>query len=178
MERWEIEAAISTARAWTLETFAAMTPEEFARPATHSGADPSRMWSARDHLLHLAGPEAGVTEAIRRQLAGEEFPYLPFMGPNGPTPRDEFFAGVNAANDAWLDEHAGCTFDEIVALGERQRAITLDLLAEATNEQLQQPLRNLPWVAFVPTLGELFTLNARHAHGHHQQVLDGWATLN
>jgi hypothetical protein len=177
VQRWEIESAINTARSWALETFAAMTPEELSRPATHSGADHARMWSARDHFLHLAGPEGAVIEAIRRQLDGDEFPYPQFIGPDGPTPREEFLAGLNATNDAWLDEHAGYSFDEIVALGERQRAVTLELLAEATDEQLSEPLRNMPWSAFVGTLGELFALNARHAHGHHQQVLDGWAAL-
>ena len=175
MQRWEIEAGISTARAWALETFAAMTPEELSRPATHSGLDHSRMWSARDHFLHLAGPEGAVIEAIRRQLAGEEFPYPPFIGPNGPAPREEFLAGLNATNDTWLDEHAHYLFDDIVALGEHQRSITLQLLAETTDEQLRQPLRNMPWSAFVGNIGELFALNARHAHGHHQQVLEGWA---
>jgi len=177
LQRWEIEAAINTARTWALETFAAMSPEELSRPATHSGADHSRMWSARDHFLHLAGPEDAVIEAIRSQLAGEEFPYPMFIGPGGPVPREEFLAALNAWNDAWLDQHAGASFDEIVAIGERQRAVTLQLLSETTEEQLAQPLRNMPWTAFVGTLGELFALNARHAHGHHQQVIEGWAAL-
>lgn len=175
MQRWEIEIAINTARSWALETFTAMSPEELSRPATHSGADHSRMWSARDHFLHLAGPEGAVIEAIRRQLAGDEFPYPQFIGPDGPVPQEEFIAGLNAWNDAWLDEHAGYTIGEIVALGQRRRAATLQLLSETTDEQLAQPLRNMPWSGMVGTIGELFALNARHARGHYQQVLDGWA---
>lgn len=178
MQRWEIEAAINTARAWTLETFAAMSPEEFTRPATHSGNNPSRMWSARDHLLHLVGPEGAVMEAIRRQIAGDAFPYPLLVEANGSQrPPDAFMADINAINDAWLDEHRDSTFDEIVSLGQRQRAETLELLAGLSDEELQQPLRNMPWSSMVSTIGELFTLNAHHARGHHQQVLNGWAAL-
>jgi hypothetical protein len=176
MQRWEIEAALNNARTWTLETFAAMSAEEFARPATLSGADPSLTWSARDHMLHLIGPEAQVIEAIRRQAAGDAHPYPPLFGPDGERlPREQFLGWLNETNDAWIAQHAGYGFDEIVALGEQQRALTLHLLSELSDAQLAEPLREMPWSAFVNTIGELFTLNVRHAHGHHQQVVDGWA---
>ncbi|MGH2633559.1 MAG: hypothetical protein ACRDG3_09125, partial [Tepidiformaceae bacterium] len=75
MERWEIEARLNRSRATLLETYAAMSVAERGRPATHSALNAEVEWTAGDHFLHIMDPEQQIVEAIRRQVAGEEFPY-------------------------------------------------------------------------------------------------------
>ena len=60
--------------------------------------------------------------------------------------------------------------------GQRHQRGTLELLSELTPEQLAQPLRNMPWTPMAPTVADLFLLLARHERGHHQLVVEGWAS--
>jgi hypothetical protein len=74
MDRSEIEAKLNQDRAWLLETYAAMSLEELVRGVTVSEHDPSSMWSAKDHLAHLAGIEKNFNRMIRRHIAGDTNP--------------------------------------------------------------------------------------------------------
>lgn len=166
---------MNRSRTWLLEQFGGMSADDLGRPATRSEADPDRWWSGLDHLLHLMSPEQQAVEAITRQCAGDEYPYPLLKQPNGDglRPRDEFLPLVHQLNDRWLEEHRGLSLDGVVALGERIRSSTLQVLSELSPEQLAEPLRNMPWAPIAPTIGDLFLLLARHEQGHHQQVADG-----
>jgi len=174
MERWEIEARLNRSRASLLETYAAMSTAELSRPATHSALNADVEWRLGDHFLHIIDPEQQVADAIRRQMAGDEFPYPPLFGSDGArlTP-DAFLPIIHATNDAWLADHQRLTFDEIVALGAGVRARTLLLLSELTVEQLAEPLRNMPWSVFAASIAELFMLIAQHGESHYSQAVIG-----
>jgi hypothetical protein len=66
--------------------------------------------------------------------------------------------------DEWQREHAGKSFDEVVALGQASRAVTLTLLAELTDEQLAEPLPGAPWAD--GTIGGVLGANAGHGRMH------------
>jgi len=174
VERWEIEARLNRSRASLLETYAAMSTAERGRPATHSALNAEVEWTAGDHFLHIIDPEQQVVEAIRRQVAGDEFPYPALFGSDGArlTP-DVFLPIIHAKNDAWLADHRRLTFDEIVALGAGVRARTLLVLSELTVEQLAEPLRNMPWSVFAASIAELFMLIAQHGESHYAQAAKG-----
>jgi len=60
MTRAEVEIKLNQDRAWVLETWGAMPAEELTRGRTVSRHDPESLWSAQDHLTHLAGIEAAL----------------------------------------------------------------------------------------------------------------------
>jgi len=68
MNRTEIEIKLNRDRAWLLETYAAMSPDDLVRGVTPSEHDPSSRWSAKDHLAHLSGIEKNFNAMIRRHL--------------------------------------------------------------------------------------------------------------
>ncbi|HXU24072.1 MAG TPA: DinB family protein [Tepidiformaceae bacterium] len=174
MERWEIEARLNRSRASLLETYAAMSAAERSRPATNSALNAEVEWTAGDHFLHIIDPEQQIVEAIRRQVAGEEFPYpVLFDAEGNRLSSDVFLPIIHARNDTWLADHHDLTFDQIVALGAEVRARVLKLLSELTVEQLAEPLRNMPWSVFAANIGELFMLVAQHGESHYSQAIKG-----
>ena len=74
MDRIEIEAKLNRDRAWLLETYAALPPDELVRGVTPSEHDPSSMWSPKDHLAHLAGIERNFVRMVRRHLPATPTP--------------------------------------------------------------------------------------------------------
>src|SRR6185312_13742595 len=129
VERWEIEARLNRSRASLLETYAAMSAAERSRPATNSALNAEVEWTAGDHFLHIIDPEQQIVEAIRRQVAGEEFPYpVLFDAEGNRLSSDVFLPIIHARNDTWLADHHDLTFDQIVALGAEVRARVLKLL--------------------------------------------------
>lgn len=176
MQRWEIEAKLNRSRADLLEAYASMSEAERHRPSTQSEADPTKQWSALDHFLHIISPEQQAMDAIRRQMAGEEFPYPPLMDEAGERlPPEVFLPKVHRLNDSWLEQNRALSFDEVVTLGQTIRAGTIQLLAELSERQLAEPLRNMPWSVFCGDISELFALIARHSDSHYQQAIAGWA---
>jgi hypothetical protein len=76
---------------------------------------------------------------------------------------------VHALNEVWVNEQRGKSLSEIVALGQKVRAETLVLLANWTDEQLQERVPDAPWAD--GTVGGILAVNGDHARQHH-----GWVT--
>jgi hypothetical protein len=76
---------------------------------------------------------------------------------------------VHALNEAWVKKHRDKSFSEVVALGQKIRGETLALLAELTDEQLEERLPDAPWAD--GTIGGVIAVNGDHARQHH-----GWVT--
>lgn len=175
MERWEIEATLGRDRAWLLETYAAMSEDDLARPATESEHDPSSTWSALDHLAHLVLIENNFNAMIRRHVAGDANPVGLRQTDDGRTrSREEIMAGVHAMTESWMQKHHGKPLSAVMALGQHARAETLQLLSELTDEQLAEPLPGAPWAD--GTIGGVLAANAGHGRQHFAWVKQGWAS--
>jgi hypothetical protein len=174
MDRTDIEIKLNRDRAWLLETVSALAPGDVTRPATRSAHDPSSMWSAQDHLAHLAGIEQSFVQMIRRFLGGESNPVAVVNNADGTRrPMDEIMRAVNEMNERWVVAQRGLPLAEIIALGQRARAETLALLGELSDEQLAQPLPGAPWSD--GTIGGVLSVNAEHGRMHWKAVKEGVA---
>lgn len=173
MDRLAIEVKLSQGRAWLLEQYATIAPEDLTRGVTLSEHDPSTSWSAKDHLAHLAGIEKNFNRMIRRHLSGDANPVGLITDPDGaPRSREQIMAVVHQMTEAWVREHRDKTLSEVVALGQQVRAETLALLAELTDAQLEQKLPGAPWAD--GTIGAVLAVNADHARMHHRWVTEGF----
>jgi uncharacterized damage-inducible protein DinB len=172
MERWKIEATLNKDRAWLLETITTMPPDEVARGATPSAHDPASMWSAKDHLSHLAGIERAFNGMIRRHLTGDANPVSLVQNPDGTRrPMEQIMAEVNRSNEDWVAQHRDKSLSAVIAVGQDARAQTLALLAELTDEQLAEKLPGALWAD--GTIGGVIATNAGHGRMHWQQVKAG-----
>lgn len=170
MTRTELELKLNQDRAWVLATWTAFSPEDLTRPLTVSREDPATKWSALDHLAHLAGIETVFNGIIRRYVVGHPVPIAIMRNADGSkASMDEVMARVHELNEIWVQEHRGKTLSEVIALGQRVRAETLALLAELTDEQLQEKVPDAPWAD--GTLAGILGVNGDHARQHH-----GWVT--
>jgi hypothetical protein len=159
MNRSEIEVVLNRDRAWLLDTYAAMSVDELVRGVTASEHEPSTMWSAQDHLAHLAGIEKNFNGMIRRHFAGDPNPAGLLTDADGqPRTRDQIMASVNEMTEAWVLEHRGRSLSEVVAVGQAVRAETLALLSELTDAQLEEKLPGAPWAD--GTVGGVLATNA------------------
>lgn len=174
MDRGAIEVKLNRDRAWLLETFAALPEADLLRGATPSEHDPSTMWSAKDHLAHLAGIERNFNAMIRRHVAGDANPVGLRTNADG-TPRtmEQVMSAVHEMTEAWTLEHRDKTLSDVIALGQRVRADTLALLSELTDAQLAEKLPGAPWAD--GTIGGVLAVNADHGRMHWRWVKDGWA---
>jgi hypothetical protein len=179
MDRAEIEARVSGDRAWLLEQYLTLAPEDVIRPITPSEHDPSTSWSAKDHLAHLSYVESRFNEMIRAHLGGDPNP-LGWNWPEGsPTTGDEVRAGLRAMDQPWArvlmagihDELETWTlkqrtqsFSGVVALGQHVRAETLALLGTLTDMQLAELIPRSPFAD--GTIGGLIANNGGHIRGH------------
>ena len=172
MDRIEIEAKLNKDRAWLLETYAALSPEDLLRGVTPSEHDPSSSWSAKDHLAHLAGIERNFNRMIRRHIAGDGNPVGLLKNADGSTrTREEIMAGVHEMTESWVREHRAKPLSEIAALGQKARAETLALLAELTDAQLQEKVPGAPWAD--GTVGGIIATNADHGRLHWHWIKEG-----
>ncbi|MFN0112617.1 MAG: DinB family protein [Blastocatellia bacterium] len=171
MTRAELETKLNNDFAWMLETWAAFSPEDRTRDLKASSADPEFLWNAQDHLVHLAGIESVFNNIIRRQAAGEPNPIQLFDAKHdGSRPsREEIMARVHQMNDDWIRKHRGKSFNEVVVLSQKVRAETLALLAELSDEQLQQKIPGAPWAD--GTVGGVMGVNGDHARQHHGWIM-------
>ena len=165
MNRIEIEAMLSRDRAGLLDRFAALSADDLTRDATPSEHDASTSWSAKDHLAHLIGIERSFNGMIRRSLEGDADPVGLRTNPDGSSrSRDDVMAAVHGANEEWVSERRSRSLSELVAEGEQARSETLALLAELSDEQLQQKLPGAPWAD--GTIGAVLSVNAGHGRQH------------
>jgi hypothetical protein len=171
MNRWDIEKKLNEDRSWLLETYAALTPGQMFDDLTPSEHDPSNYWSALDHLAHLALIERNFAAMVRRHIAGHANPVGLANDDSGtPRTRDQIMASVHAMTEEWQREHHGKSFGEVVTLGASARAITLQLLSELTDEQLEERLPGAPWAD--GTIGGVLAANADHGRMHWKWVKD------
>jgi hypothetical protein len=171
MNRIELEATLNRERASLLESYAALSAEDVSRGLTTNRHEGSPQWSAKDHLAHLAGAEHIFNEIIRRHLAGDAEPIRLPKGPDGKLlPRDEIMPHIHAMNETWVNKHRDKTFSEVVALGQKIRSQTLALIAELTDEQLQEKVPGAPWAD--SSVGGILSVNAGHGRNHFKQVTE------
>jgi hypothetical protein len=171
MNRTELEAKLNRERASLLESYAALPAEDLSRGITTNRHEGSPQWSAKDHLAHLAGIEHIFNGIIRRHLSGDPEPIRLPKGQDGSLlPRDEIMPHIHAMNEIWVKEHRDKSFSEVVALGQKIRAETLGLLAELTDEQLQQKVPGAPWAD--GSVGGILSVNADHGRNHFKQVTE------
>jgi hypothetical protein len=176
MDRTTIEIKLNRDRAWLIETYQALPPEDLVRGVTRSEHDPSSYWSAKDHLAHLAGIEKNFNRMIRRHFDGAPNPVGLRSNDDGtPRTRDAIMAGVHAMTEAWVQQHRAKPLDAVVALGQQVRADTLALLASLSNEQLAETLPGAPWAD--GTIGGVLAVNADHGRVHWRWIKDGFAAL-
>jgi hypothetical protein len=176
MNRFEIEIKLNRDRAWLIETAAALPEDELTKPATKSECDPSKMWSAKDHLAHLIGVERGFNAMIRRHLDGDPNPVgLQKDDAGNERTLAEIMANVHRMNEQFVEEHRASPLSEIVALGQQQRAETLELLGALSDEQLLEKLPGAPWAD--GTIGGVLATNADHGRMHWKWVKEGGTVL-
>ncbi len=174
MDRSDIEIKLNRDRAWLLETYAALPPDELLRGATQSEHDPASMWSPKDHLVHLAGIEKNLVRMVRRHLSGDANPVGLMTGPDGAArTREQVMATVHEMTEAWVVEHRYAPLSAVVALGQAARAETLALVAELSDAQLEEKLPGAPWAD--GTIGAVLAVNADHGRMHWRWVKDGFA---
>jgi hypothetical protein len=174
MNRTEIEIKLNQDRAWLLETFAAMSEEDLNRGITTSRQNVESRWSAKDHLSHLIGIEVAFNSIIKRYVEGHPNPIGIAVNEDGTRrSQEEVMAVVHTMNEAWVNEHKGKNFNEIVALGQKIRSETLALLAILTDEQLNEKIPGAPWGD--ATIGGVIAVNGDHARQHFSWVTAGLA---
>jgi hypothetical protein len=174
LNRIELETKLSRDRAWLLEQYTEMPEDRLLRGATPSEHDPSSMWTAKDHLAHLAGIEKTFNMMIRRHLSGDVNPVGLRNNADGiPRPREEIMKQVHATTEAWVNQHREKSLSEVVALGQKVRSETLALIAELTDERLGETLPGAPWAD--GTIGGVLGVNGDHARMHLRWVEEGLA---
>lgn len=174
MDRTEIETTLNKDRAWLLETYVALPPEELVRGVTPSEHDPATQWSALDHLTHLSGIEKNFNRMIRRHLGGDANPVGLMTNPDGtPRRREDLMVIVHEMTESWVRQHRGKSLSEVIALGQATRAETLGLLAELSDAQLAETLPGAPWAD--GTVGGVLAANAGHGRMHWGWVKEGFA---
>ena len=192
MNRTEIEIKLNNDRVWLLEQYSALSDEDRSRPITTSKHDAGAQWSAKDHLVHLSGIERAFNRMVRRHLEGDPNPVGLSARPDGSAPtreemmrvlketteealrkREEIMARVHAMNEEWVAKHRDKSFSEVVALGQKVRGETLELLASLTDEQLQEQLPGAPWGD--GTIGGVMAINGDHGRRHYESVAAGLA---
>ena len=174
MNRSEIEVKLHTDRAWLVQAFTDMTEADRLKPATPSESDPSVIWCAQDHLVHLAGIEGNFNRMIRRHFEGAPNPVGLRQDDSGrERSREEIMAGVHRMNEDWVERYRGRSLSEVLALGQRVRSDTLALLSELSDQQLAEIVPGAPWAGGV--VGGILMVNGDHARQHMRWVKDGWA---
>ncbi|MFN0146746.1 MAG: DinB family protein [Dehalococcoidia bacterium] len=174
MNRTEIEVTLNRDRAWLLETYAGLAGEDLMRPATPSEHDPANMWTAKDHLAHLALIEINFVAMVRRHLAGDANPVGLRNDDSGrERSREEIMASVHQMTEQWQLKHQSRSLSEVIATGQEARAGTLKLISELTDAQLAETLPGAPWAD--GTIGGVLAANAGHGRMHWQWVKEGFA---
>jgi hypothetical protein len=172
MNRIEIEIKLNKDRAWLLDAISALPPDDLVRGATPSEHAPDTMWSAKDHLAHLAGIEKNFVSMIRRHRAGDPNPVALRTNPDGTArTMEQVMAVVHQMTERWVVEHRDKSLSQVVALGEEARAETLALMAELTDDQLAEKLPGAPWSD--GTIGGVISVNADHGRMHWQWTREG-----
>lgn len=169
MNRIDIEITLNDDRVWLLKAMGDLSEEQKSRPLTPSEHDPSNMWTAIDHFVHLALIERNFAAMIRRHISGAPNPVGLLNDDSGQVrTREQIMATVHAMTEEWQIEHRGISLSQAIAITSGARAVTLQLLAELSDEQLGETLPGAPWAD--GTIGGVLAANAGHGRMHW-----GWA---
>jgi len=169
MNRVEIETKLNEGRNLILGHITSLSDEQLHRPLTPSEHDPDNLWSALDHLAHLALIERDFVRMIRRHLEGDANPVGLLTGPDGSTrTREQVMAQVHKMTEEFQRTHHDDSLSEVVALTAAARGATLQLLAELTDAQLDETLPGAPWGD--GTIGGVLAANSDHGHVHWKWV--------
>jgi hypothetical protein len=165
VDRVELELKLNDGRNWLLGKYDELSDEQLHRPVTKSQHDPENHWSALDHLAHLALIERDFAAMVRRHVTGGANPVGLLSDDHGrQRSRAEIMAIVNERNEHWQHEHRNETFSEVVALTSAARGSTFQLIAELSDEQLNEQLPGAPWAD--GTIGGVLGANADHGRTH------------
>ena len=169
MDRIELERKLNEGRNWLLQKYGELSEEQLHRPLTKSQHDPENQWSALDHLAHLALIERDFATMVRRHITGSANPVGLLNDDRGEQrSRAQIMAIVNERTERWQQEHHGDTFAQVVALTAATRGSTLHLIAELSDEQLEEQLPGAPWAD--GTIGGVLGANADHGRTHWKWV--------
>jgi hypothetical protein len=165
MDRVELELKLNEGRNWLLAKYGELNDEQLHRPLTKSQHDPENHWSALDHLAHLALIEHDFATMVRRHIMGSANPVGLLNDDHGQQrSRAEIMVIVNERTEQWQQEHRNDTFSDVVSLTAAARGSTLQLIAELSNEQLEEQLPGAPWAD--GTIGGVLGANADHGRTH------------
>jgi DNA-binding LacI/PurR family transcriptional regulator len=124
-----------------------------------------------DHFGHLALIEGEFAEMIRRHLSGHQDPVRLLKDESGETrTREQIMSIVHATNDRYQRDHHDDSLSKVVALTADARGATLRLLAELSDDQLDEKLEGAPWAD--GTIGGVLATNADHARLHWKWVTE------
>ncbi len=175
MNRTELEIILNKDRAWLLETLVEMDPDRRTRGVTTSEHDAAVLWSYQDHFVHLALIEHNFEAMVRRFLAGEPNPVrVGGQQAFADLSREQLMAAVHAMTEEWHQEHAGKSWDDVVAVTQEARGRTLTLISQLTDDQLQLKIPGAPWAD--GTIGGVLGAHAGHGRMHYKWAKDGEAT--
>jgi hypothetical protein len=165
MNRVELESKLNEGRNWLLAKYEGLSEEEMSRPLTTSEHDPENLWSALDHLAHLALVERDFNAMVQRHFAGAPNPVGLMTDDQGESrTREEIMKIVHARTEEWQVAHQDESFYEVVALTAAQRGATLQLISELSDSQLEEILPTAPWAD--GTVGGVLGANADHGRMH------------
>jgi hypothetical protein len=165
MNRVEIETKLNEGRNWLLAKFGALSDEQLSQPLTRSEHDPENQWTPLDHFAHLALIEGSFNSMVQRHVAGATNPVGLLNDDLGePRTRDQIMVIVHAQTEEWQIAHHDDSFMEVVALTAAARSVTLHLLGELSDAQLEEALPGAPWAD--GTVGAVLGTNADHGRLH------------
>jgi len=148
VNRLEVELEIQKKRLWMLEVYSALDEETLNRPCTQDEFDPTHWWTLKDHFSHCNHIVKTRALVVREYLSGAENPFLMMDGTRADfhnTPIPELMSQVNGNTHKVMREHHDKSFLEIVRVGQETLSFTLDVLASATDEQVEAKIPNAPW---------------------------------
>ncbi|MFN0094189.1 MAG: DinB family protein [Dehalococcoidia bacterium] len=173
LTRAEIEIKLNRDRAWLVETYSRLSEADLVRPATPSEHDPATEWNAKDHLAHLSLIELNFVRMVRRHLAGDANPVNLRADDSGrERSREEIMQMVHAMTEDWARQHHDKSLADVLAIGQRARGETLQLMSELSDAQLAETLPGAPWAD--GTVGGVLGVNADHGRMHWHWVKEGF----
>ena len=172
--RAEILQTLRTSQESLFALIRAWSPEELERICTSSQVPDHAPWRPKDHFAHLAFIERAFQGMIHRTIAGKPDPVG--FSRTGATNREEVLAWIHRQNQAYTNEHADDSREQILDDLLATRKASLALLDQLTDEQLALPVPGAPWAD--GTIGGLLITNAHHATLHLSWVEEGLSKQN
>jgi hypothetical protein len=177
VKRIDIEADLNESKNWLLALYDELSEEQLHRPLTPSEHDPNNLWNALDHFGHLALVERNFVRMIRRHIDGHENPVGLLADDGGEArTREQIMVGIHAMTDRYQRKHHDDSLSQVVASTGAARTATLDLLAELSDEQLEETIEGAPWGD--GTVGSVLDANAHHARMHWKWAMHAGLLLN